>query len=403
MRELVTCICAVLLANPCFPTDCDDHSLKSLYESRQLFELREAVSNPGPPVFYQGVVACAFNQVPNCERNLKSVIESAPRSTEARQARTTLAGVYFRSGRYRECLAQSNAMLAVNPDDPVKESQPLVQALGKLPNQSVTRSEPSKVALHAWGEDLAIPLRVNGRNATYAFDTGSFAVFVSRSEAKRVGLRLYETDPRATVNGLSVTVALAKDFDIGGFHFKNVAFVVFPDDQEPFKDMPAGERGILGLPTLLAFSNFSWGRDQVFAFGQNLSANYGEPNIAFDEQAVLVRVKHQGTKLTFGLDTGGETTTLERPFAERFAGIVQKTGTKGQKTINEIGSRREIQSIVLPQLELQVGNFPAILRPAHILMNQPDNACHYGSLGMDLMKQSERTTIDFESMTLRMR
>ena len=101
--------------------------------------------------------------------------------------------------------------------------------------------------------------------------------------------------------------------------------------------------------------------------------------------------------------TGGETTTLERPFAERFAGIVQKTGTKGQKTINEIGSRREIQSIVLPQLELQVGNFPAILRPAHILMNQPDNACHYGSLGMDLMKQSERTTIDFESMTLRMR
>ena len=92
-------------------------------------------------------------------------------------------------------------------------------------------------------------------------------------------------------------------------------------------------------------------------------------------------------------------TTLRR----EIRGIVQKTGIKGQKTINEIGSSREIQSIVLPQLELQVGNFPAILRPAYILMNEPDNACHYGSLGMDLMKQSERTTIDFESMTLRMR
>lgn len=401
MRKSLIWICAVLLIRPCFPADCDDHSLKSVYETRQLFELREAV-NSSSPVFYQGLVACAFNQLLDCETKLNSVIEAAPLSTEARQARTTLAAVYFRSGRYRKCLAQSKAMLAVNPDDPVKESQPLVEALARLPDQSVTERQPSKVELRAWGEDLAIPLKVNGRQATYAFDTGSFAVMVSSAEAKRVGLKLYDIDPEAKVNGLPVRLGLAKHLDIGGFHFKNVAFVVFSDDREPFKDMPADERGIVGLPTLLAFGNFSWGKDQVFEFGQRLPTNSGESNIAFDEQSVLVRVQHQGVKLTFGLDTGGETTTLERPFAERFAGLVQKTGTKGEKTINQIGSSREIESIVLPQVELQVGNFPAMLKPAYILMNAPDNGCHYGSLGMDLMKQPAKTTIDFESMTLRM-
>lgn len=157
-----------------------------------------------------------------------------------------------------------------------------------------------------------------------------------------------------------------------------------------------------GFVNLHLLGNFSWGKDQVFEFGQRLPTNSGESNIAFDEQSVLVRVQHQGVKLTFGLDTGGETTTLERLFAERFAGLVQKTGTKGEKTINQIGSSREIESIVLPQVELQVGNFPAMLKPAYILMNAPDNGCHYGSLGMDLMKQPAKTTIDFESMTLRM-
>jgi hypothetical protein len=403
MRNSVSWLCLLLLGPGCFANECDDHSFKALYESHQLFELREAVSRGGAPIFYQGIVACAFNDLPQCEQKLDRVIKSAPHSTDARQARTTLAAVYFRSGRFREALSQVDAMLLANPEDAVKEARPLVVALAKLPHQSVTRRKPSKVPLHAWGEDLAIPFTINGRPATYAFDTGNFAVMVSQSEAKRLELRMYETDADVKVNGLSVHVAIADRLEVGNFRFKNVAFTVFPDDQEPFSDMPEGERGIVGLPTLLAFRNFSWGADGVFEFDSKLPTSVSEPNVSFNEQFVLAQVEFRNSKLTFGLDTGGETTSLEPRFAETFADIVKRFGKKDSKKVDEIGSGKHVDSVVLPELEFRVGGLPTVLRPAYILFDGSAGGCHYGSLGMDLMKQSQRTTIDFESMTLTLR
>jgi hypothetical protein len=127
------------------------------------------------------------------------------------------------------------------------------------------------------------------------------------------------------------------------------------------------------------------------------------PNISFYEQYVLAQVEFRNSKLTFGLDTGAETSSLESRFAETFSDIVKQFGKKDLKRVDEIGSKREINSISLPEVELRIGGFPTVLRPAQILFDGSDRACHYGSLGMDLMKQSQRTTIDFESMTLTMR
>ncbi|MGA8732856.1 MAG: aspartyl protease family protein [Terriglobales bacterium] len=331
------------------------------------------------------------------------MIKSAPNSTDARQARSTLAAVAFRRGRYRDALSQVDAMLKANPEDAVKDARPLVAALARLPDQSVSKRKSSKVPLHAWGEDLAIPFTINGRPATYAFDTGNFAVTVSLSEAKRLGLRVYQTDTNVKVNGVSVQVAIADRFAVGNFRFKGVAFIVFPDNQEPFSDMPEGERGIVGLPTLLAFRNFSWGSDGTFEFGSRNPSSVSEPNLAFNEQFVMAQVEFRKTKLTLGLDTGSETSSLEPRFAKTFADLVKQYGKKDLEKSDEIGSKRKIDSISLAEVELTIGGFPVALRPAHIFLDGSAGGCSYGTLGMDLMKQSRRTTIDFESMTLAMR
>jgi len=403
MHNLVLWLCMSLVGSYCFASECDYHGYRALYESRQLFELREAVNKGDAPVFYQGIVACAFNDLRQCEKKLQSVIKSAPNSTDARQARTTLAAVALRSGRFRDALSQVDAMLKVNPADVVKDARPLVAALAKLPNQSVIKRKPSTVPVHAWGENLAIPLTINGRPATYAFDTGNFAVMVSLSEAKRLRLKVYQTDANVKVNGVSVQVAIADRLAVGDFKFKSVAFIVFPDDQEPFSDMPEEERGIVGLPTLLAFRNFSWGSDRTFEFGIRNPRNVSEPNVAFNEQFVMAQVEFRKTDLTFGLDTGSETSSLGPRFAERFSDLVKQYGKKDLKKSDEIGSKREIDSISLAEVELRIGGFPTVLRPAHILFDRSAGGCSYGMLGMDLMKQSQRTTIDFESMTLAMR
>jgi tetratricopeptide (TPR) repeat protein len=400
MRTLIPCAC-LLLGHFCFATDCNDHSLQALFDSHQLFELRNAINNGNAPLFYRGVVACSLNDLGDCEKRLGAVIKSTPIPKEARDARNTLASAYFRSGRYREALSQLNAIIAANPDDPVRTAYPLVVALAKLPDQSTVRSKPSKVPLHPWGNDLAIPLTINGLPATYAFDTGNFAVAISFSEATRLRLTIYPADANVTVNGVPVRVALADRMAVGNFRFKNVAFIVFPDDQEPFSDMPAGERGLIGLPTLLAFHNFSWSSDRVFTFGLSGSKIASAPNISFDGQYLTAQVEFRNSKLTLGLDTGAETTRLGPRFAQTFSELLKERGEKSSKQVDQIGASLQIDSILLPKLELRIAGFPAVLQPAYIL-SAPDSGCSYGTLGMDVMKQSHRTTIDFQNMTLTM-
>jgi hypothetical protein len=386
----------------CSATDCDDKNPSSLYRNRQMFELREAAKQSDAPPFFRGVGSCSFNNVPECEKELGGVITAQPRSPEARDARNTLASTYFRAGRYREALSQVDAMLAVDPNDPAKGAYPLLAALGRLPEQSVIKQRSSKVPLHPWGNDLAIDVSVNGRQATFAFDTGNFSEAISAKEAKRLGLRVRETNPDVSVNGVHVGVAVAERLQVGKFQFKNVAFIVFPDDQEPFSDMPLGQRGIIGLPLLLVFRTFSWGPDGAFEFGFTKPNPTLDPNIAFDGQYALVLVEFNKSKLAFGLDTGGETTSLDSPFARKFSDLVKENGSKDSKRVDVIGSNKLVESISLPQLELEIGGFPTVLKPAHILQGDPDQGCKYGTVGMDLLKQGRRTTIDFGSMTLTM-
>jgi hypothetical protein len=72
---------------------------------------------------------------------------------------------------------------------------------------------------------------------------------MSESEAKRVGLAFQPVAsdaPKAQGSaGLfaSYRIADADLIAVGNFHIRNVAFLVFPDAQEPWNDLQPGERG----------------------------------------------------------------------------------------------------------------------------------------------------------------
>jgi hypothetical protein len=55
---------------------------------------------------------------------------------------------------------------------------------------------------------------------------------------------------------IGLRVAIVENFAIGGLRLKNAAFAVLPDSQEPFKDLPDGSRGLIGIPVLLAMEAF---------------------------------------------------------------------------------------------------------------------------------------------------
>jgi hypothetical protein len=71
--------------------------LETLYDEHRWFELRDAIDETAPALF-RGAVACVFNDGSRCEKTLRSVIQAAPRSEEAAEARGLLLSLQLRQG-----------------------------------------------------------------------------------------------------------------------------------------------------------------------------------------------------------------------------------------------------------------------------------------------------------------
>jgi tetratricopeptide (TPR) repeat protein len=151
----------LLVAPLAFASDKNDANLKSLYDARRWFELGDAVAK-GAADFYEGAVACAFNDPHRCEKKLKSVIKSQPKSDEAFHAHEILASAYLREGKYRAALAQVDALLALRPgDSDAQNTRPLLATLSEFPDQQITKRASTTLQL----EENGLPISIHGVRA----------------------------------------------------------------------------------------------------------------------------------------------------------------------------------------------------------------------------------------------
>src|SRR5580693_4534417 len=133
---LLAGFCFLVVSPVCLGASSDDARLRSLYDGRRWFELRDSVTKGVASAFYQGVVACAFNDARRCQKKLGAVIRSHPKSDEAIEAHRRLASLYLTHGKYREALVQVDAVLALRTDDSdARDIRPLLTTLSESPDQ----------------------------------------------------------------------------------------------------------------------------------------------------------------------------------------------------------------------------------------------------------------------------
>lgn len=384
-----------------------DSDLKSLYEARQWFRLRDAVQATPTPGFYVGAVAGAFNDFRQAEKYLQDFIESAPQSEQASEARGLLTYLYQRAGRYRLALSQIEEMLKAEPDNKgLKSARTFFSDLSRYPEQSVTRRRYSRISYTTRGGNLFIPLSVNGKPANFIVDTGANFSAMSESEAKRLGLMIHQgsvesTD--ATGGQVALRIAVANRLAVGNVRLRNVVFLVARDDQQPFVDLPPGERGIIGLPVLLAFQTLRWNADRAFELGfRSAGRDIRKANLCFEGATPVTEAEFRRQKINLALDTGASRTDLWPVFATEFASVISESGKKESKRLSGVGQSVEVAAITLPELTLRVGGLDKVLRPAHVLLEQtdPDSRWYHGRLGLDVLRQARFVSLDFKSMTL---
>jgi predicted aspartyl protease len=373
----------------------------ALSEAHQIFELRQAADARGASDFCVGASELASLQLASGRKHLQKVIHANPTSAESYRAHELLGYAYLRTGMYREFLSEVQQSLKLKPTAAdAKQMLPMASALARYPDQQTVHLEPA-----TGKSDGPIAITINGLPASYIFDTGANLSVMSENEAKRFGMKIETTQSTLGDSGglrVGVRIASAEDLLIGKIHLKHVAFLIFADDQPPFNDSPERERGLIGIPILLAVRSFSYDQDGHYRFAASPQSQPApNSNMLFDGANPVVRLTSGGKSLAFTLDTGAGNTDLGPVFGKAFPELLAR-GTKDKQPSVGLGGTVVRESTQLASVPFNLGGKDVILKPAFVLDDIPLNSRLWaaGNLGNDLLNQSKTVTLDFSSMTL---
>jgi predicted aspartyl protease len=315
--------------------------------------------------------------------------------------------VYQRTGRYCQAVSQIDVMTKTRPKRAdLKNARALFAAFAQYPEQSVTSHHPSSVRYRMKDGIVSIPVSVNHRPVTCLVDTGANFSLLSESEARRLGLVVHNSGGHQTTDAaglqVGVRIAIADRLEVGHFQLRNVPFIAMGDNQGPFPDLPEGKRGAIGLPVLLAFQTMRWDSKGNFEIGfASVSQNGMKSNMCFEGVQPFEAEFRQKTIQAL-LDTGAGVTRALPLFARDFANFTHESGQEEPQQVTGMAGSVKVDVVTLPELTLRVGGFNAVLHPAQVLLKETTSDigwCHVW-IGMDMLNQVCRVTLDFKSMRI---
>lgn len=377
--------------------------LRKMLDMNQDFALRKAVERGGAdiPAFYRGMVEAYLNKLGPARKDLKRAIQENPGSKNASDAREALGNMASRNGQYREALRWVEEAVAVNPNSgDAKNALPAFRAFARSGDMKVLRLKESSV-----GCKDGLPVLINGKAVTYGFDTGGAQSVMGAADAKMLGLELMHVATKARESsGTAIEgfdIAVAKDVVIGGLHLRNVVFLVLQDTGEPFVHVPVGQRGLIGLPVLIAMQAMRWGpATGICEFGPDVRVKPLLRNLLFDGSTPIVQASVDGKPLTFSLDTGGVDSDLNEGFAKALPDLV-KAGQKESRAITGYGGSDTYDSVLLGPVVFRVGGLDVMLKAPHVFPSHSLGKFD-GNMGNDILNQAKVITLDFREMELRL-
>ncbi len=399
---------ALLLLVLCHWLSAQDRSAsvqEALYSQHRWFELRQSSQRGSVLIFYRGAVDAAFNRPQQAEKELRSVIQAQPGSHQPHEAHELLHYMFMREGRYAKALAEDDELLKENPkDSDARDDRQIFTVFSRYGDQSISGPRYFRTPIHHG--HLIIPLKVNGVAARFALDTGANLSIVSESEAKRFGLAVHDVSGQlgdSTGGQTRFRVAVAERLSIGQAQLKNVAFLVVRDTQQPFSDLPPGEKGLIGLPVILAFKTLRWSPNGMLemGFASPMLTRSRAPNLCFEGAQPIVQGTLERRPLVMALDLGETNTVLWPHFLHDFPALAQQ-GRKQVVRKSGVARSIDLEAVVIPRLTFRIAGFAAQLAPAQVLLHQTGGASEWfdGNLGLDVLNRARTVTIDFNSMQI---
>ncbi len=361
--------------------------------------------------FFRGAVDEVFNRLNSAVSRLRNYLrstESFPVRMLNKEAWVLLADALRRLGRYRDTAEAWREILdrfgpVLNREERANcENQVgLWSALADVPPQEVDVAKDTTIRM----TKRHFPVRVRGRTFFVGYDTGSNLSVLYKSIADELGVATQgppikvQTGTGQPIDG---QVGVVPEMRLGSILIKNAVFLILPDALFPSAaaGFGADRRGLLGTPVLEALKEITETRDGDLIVPAS-SRPRPEQNMCFSGFMPIVEVRFRSARLSLSLDTGSTTTYLYPPFLRRYFGEIKSRSSVRKSMLGGIGSSRTVAIHVLDEFSFRAGGKDLSLRkvPVHAQVTHADTRFFHGTLGLDILDQCARMTLNFESMS----
>jgi predicted aspartyl protease len=383
------------------------------YLELQKLLAQPSVLSPDDRNYVEGFMANRTNRVAESIRRLQPLVArfAVQNKQRAMVALSTLADDYEKTFRYGDA-ADTYARLAREfaGDMTPAELRRATREAGRwellrgAPAQQVHRASAFTVkTVRDPAGLLEAEVTIGSQRQWMILDTGANLSVISRSTARRLGLRVSsrQTTIRGNAPGqIPVHTAIIPRLKLGTAEFRNVAVLVLEDAELDVPQLHYHIPGSLGFPVLSALGRITFLADG--RFGAHLPVNgptLQRTNLFLEKLTPIVAVGVDGTDRLFTIDTGATGSLLtaayyrehQDDFAAQQAQDVELMGA---------GATASAPAYRLPVLSLAVGGGTALLRDVPVLTEPRDrfDTKFYGNLGQDVLTQFHSYSFDFRKM-----
>lgn len=401
-----------------------DDQLAHLLENENYFKLKELLNDKDKNIsrsrllYYQAFLNRAFGDSKESNKKITKLLNNyteklndtlISKLLELKAENHIMQYQYKDAANLYDQILANYSYLIDSADIPEYENaRKIFRTIAEIEPQSLHKFNSVKIASYKnQFNHLMVPVKINDKSENYVFDTGANLSVISESEAIKMNLKIFESDVEiGTITDIKVQskLAVAEDLYVGDLLFKNVVFLVMPDEDLSFPQIDYYIKGIIGFPLMYQMGEIQFHRDgSIIVFDDADTKNNIKPsnNMFLSGLNPLVKVFTKNDTLVFNLDTGAITSELSYKYYEENKTKVKENGDLIKSQRAGAGGAIAVEEYVINDFSMRIGAHDFKLPRITIPLEDYDyNKYVDGNLGQDILTQYDVFLINFKDMCI---
>ena len=418
-KIFITLLFNLLLSSTLIASHQPTNKITSLIEEKNFIELnhfleknRDSISS----TTYLYVKALCYNAFTKYEQSNRLINELLALDKKLFDTKTnilllnTLAQNYTNCYEYKKA-AETYNLIITDYKEHLKNSSLANYENIKAINQTLADNHIGKQKIHLTKDvelaihhnqfnHLMLPVKINSKHDDFIFDTGAMMSTIPESNAKRLGLTIYETDIQvgtSTDIEIRTKLGVADSLYLGDLLVENVVFLVTQDKDLYIEKYDYLLPGIIGFPVMTQLEEIRLGKQSVVIPHTPSVRDFS--NLYMNEGRPIVLLMNENDTLRMAMDTGANNSELSYKYFKEHEKRILSEGVLKESSRGGAGGIIDSKTYEIPLFEYQIGSKKGILDQISI------NTTEYpfiknldGNLGQDIFTYFDVMILNFKTM-----